>query len=140
MKPLALLLLFLPPFTLMAQAKDSMSLALVAVDPDSSAIGSPMGEKTMKTIGPEGGKIVSADGMMELNIPPGALGAPTGIGIQRVENTVVSGFGNAYNCTPDGTRFNKPVDMVIHYTDSAAKGISQKISRTVPAFSWPTTK
>lgn len=109
------------------KGQDSLSIALVEQDPDSSAIGDPNGEKATRTIGPGGGTISSVDGMMELVFPAGALTAPTEIGLQSVGNTCVGGFGNAYACTPDGIRFQKPVDMVIHYTDSAAKGISPRI-------------
>jgi len=101
-------------------------------DVDSSGVGKPVGDAVTKTIGPEGGKISSADGWMELTFPPGALAAPTSIGIQPIENTSVMNFGRTYACTPDGIHFSKPVGLVIHYADSMAKGIAASI----PVIRW----
>jgi len=113
-------------------ASDSLTAAPVPPDVDSSAIGKPIGDAVTKTIGPEGGKISSADGLMELSFPPGALAAPTSIGIQLIENTSVMNFGKTYACTPDGIHFQKPVEMIIHYADSMAKGITASI----PVIRW----
>ncbi|MDP4149622.1 MAG: hypothetical protein Q8927_09410 [Bacteroidota bacterium] len=129
MKRTLSLIFLLPGLALTAQVKlpaDSLRAALLSVNPDSSAIGKPVGNLATKTIGPGGGTIISADSMMELTFPAGALAVPTEIGIQPVENTSIAGFGNTYACTPDGMRFQKPVQLLIHYTDSAAKGISPR--------------
>jgi hypothetical protein len=129
MKQSFLFIFLLARLSLTAQVKlsaDSLKAALMAYNPDSSAIGAPIGAKAFKMIGPEGGRIVSADSLVELNFPPGALPSATEIGIQQVENTSNDGFGNVYACTPDGIHFQKPVQMLIRYTDSAAKGISPK--------------
>lgn len=124
MRKIFLVLTLLAQFKLHAQeSADSLKLQLTEVNPDSSAIGKPIGDSVVITIGPDGGKIRSADGMMELTFPPGALAAPTAIGIQQVESTSIMSFGNAYACSPDGIHFQKPVQLVIHYTDSMAKGV-----------------
>jgi len=109
---------------------DSLKRAIAEINPDSSAIGKPLGDTMKMTIGPEGGKIRSTDGLMELTFPPGALTAPTRIGIQPVESTSVVSFGNAYACTPDGIHFEKPVHLVMYYTDSVAKR-TQRAIRTI---------
>lgn len=110
-------------FTLNAQVSvDSLKRAISKINPDSSAVGKPIGDSVKKMIGPEGGKISSADGMMEITFPPGALEAPTAIGIQLVASTSIMSFGNTYSCTPDGVHFQKPVQLLMHYTDSMAKG------------------
>lgn len=113
-------------------AADSLRAASVPADIDSSAIGKPVGSAATKTIGPEGGTLSSADGFMELSFPPGALAAPTSIGIQPIENTSMMNFGKTYACTPDGLHFQKPVGLVLHYTDSMAKGITTSI----PTIRW----
>jgi hypothetical protein len=127
MKQSILFLFLLSSLALTAQVKltaDSMRVVLMAMNPDSSAIGRAIGDRAAKTIGPEGGKIFSADSTMELTFPPGALTAPTEIGLQRMESTSAMNFGNAYACSPDGIHFQKPVQLLIRYADSAAKGIS----------------
>jgi hypothetical protein len=41
-------------------------------------------------------------------------------------------FGKTYACTPDGIHFQKPVQLVIHYADTMAKGITTSI----PVIRW----
>lgn len=134
MKDLCGIILLFLGFTSYGQIKatDSLRTALVPVDVDSSAIGKPIGDAVTKTIGPEGGTISSADGLMELSFPPGALAAPTNIGIQSIENTSVMNFGKTYACSPDGLHFQKPVGLVIHYVDSMTK----EITASIPAIRW----
>lgn len=93
-------------------------------DPDSTGVGDPIGDKTVQSIGPAGGRIRSADGRLELIFPEDALTAPTDISIQAVVNKTGGGLGNAYACGPDGIRFRKPVQLLIHYSDSVCKSVS----------------
>ncbi len=90
---------------------DSLALAITPV-------GSPVGTPISKTIGAGGGTLVSADGVVELVIPAGALTANTNIGIQPVTNTMPdsAGLGLAYDLLPNGTKFNVPVTITFHYT------------------------
>jgi hypothetical protein len=111
---------------------DSLRVAPDSVDVDSSEIGKPIGDAITKTIGPEGGKIISADGLMELTFPPGAVAAPTSIGIQAISNTSLMNFGKTYACTPDGLHFQRPVGLILHYSDTMAKGIAT----SAPVIRW----
>jgi len=113
-------------------APDSLRAESDSINVDSSAIGKPVGDAVTKTIGPEGGKISSADGLMELSFPPGAVAAQTSIGIQAIDNTSLMNFGKTYACTPDGLHFQKPVGLIIHYADSMAKGIAT----SAPVIRW----
>jgi hypothetical protein len=122
-----LILVFLGVYSY-GQSADSLRAATVPANVDSSEIGQPTGDAVTKTIGPEGGTMISADGFMELHFPPGALSTPTSIGIQPIKNTSIMNFGKTYACTPDGIQFQKPVGLVLHYTDSMAKGISTPIA------------
>src|SRR5687768_6524243 len=99
---------------------DSVEVQIIAL-PDSTAIGTPDGKLVSKEIGPAGGKIVSEDGRVELNFPEGALSANTTISIQPIVNLIPNGNGKAYRFEPSGIQFNKPVQIIFHYTDEEAE-------------------
>jgi len=87
--------------------------------PKSTDIGKPFGEVASKEIAPGGGTISSSDGKVELIFPDGALSKPTTISIQPISTTIPNG-NKAYRFEPSGTKFNKPVQVVFHYTDYEA--------------------
>jgi len=89
--------------------------------PDSTEIGTPLGEATNKEIGPKGGSIRSADGRLEFIFPSGALDQNTVISILPVTNFAPNGTGVAYQCEPSGIRFRKPVEVAFHYSDEEAE-------------------
>ncbi len=74
-----------------------------------------MGEQYTEVIGTAGGTIVSEDGLLEIEIPAGALTADTEIGIQPLTHTATSAFGNGYRLTPHGTIFKKKATVRFHY-------------------------
>lgn len=80
-------------------------------------------------IGPAGGKLVSRDGKMQIDIPAGAVAANTSFGIAAITSTSDAGLGGAYRLTPH-IRFNKPVTVTISYAD-------QKDSVGSPCFLLP---
>ncbi len=73
--------------------------------------GVPTGPQTSATVGPEGGTVESADGLLTLTFPKGALAQPTTIGIQPITNTAPGGIAGAYRLTPSGTTFANPVQL-----------------------------
>jgi hypothetical protein len=85
-------------------------------------IGNPAGERTHKTIGPEGGVLTSTDKNIRLTIPAGAVSAATDFSIQPIENHAPNGLGFAYRLLPEGTHFEKPVTLTFTYTDSLLTG------------------
>lgn len=87
--------------------------------PTPTAVGTPDGPAITKSIGAAGGTILSADGMLELVIPAGALTSATDITVQPVVNYVPNGMGKAYRCLPDGLQFAKDISMRFKYHDSA---------------------
>lgn len=87
-----------------------------------TAIGTPIGNMSAKTIGTAGGSILSEDGRVELNFPAGALSANTDISIQPVTNEAPGGIGTSYHFMPDGSKFNQPVTLTFHYTDKNING------------------
>lgn len=70
--------------------------------------GDPAGAAIVRTIGPEGGTIETADGKIRLTLPAGALSVPTPVSIQPITNHTPNGIAQAYRFSPDGTTFAKP--------------------------------
>ena len=91
--------------------------------------GSPTGSMVTENIGPAGGQLQSADGLLTLTIPAGALNANTSIGIQPITNTAPQGIGTGYRLTPEGTTFSSPVTISIKY-------IPDSLVNTAPDFLW----
>jgi hypothetical protein len=81
-----------------------------------TAVGTPVGAITSKTIGKTGGSIASADGNAELIFPAGALNDTTDISIQAITNNAPNGLANAYRFLPEGIKFLQPVTLKFHYT------------------------
>lgn len=95
-------------------------------EPIISAKGAPQGTAAHKTIGPAGGSLSSADGLVTIAVPAGAVTANTQFGIQPVENTLT---GNSavlnYRLTPEGTIFPKPVKVTFRYDQPGLAGAAE---------------
>jgi len=85
-------------------------------------IGTPVGNADTKTISTSGGSIKSTDGRIELVFPAGALNTNTNISIQPVTNTSPGGIGLSYHLMPEGITFNKPVNLIYHYSKEEVNG------------------
>ncbi len=122
MKKILLSLLLFFSLTLYAQKDttemldDSVEVQTVML-PDSTAIGAPDGKAVSKEIGPAGGSIVSDDGRVELIFPEGALTSTKNISIQPITNLIPNGNGKGYQFEPSGIQFQKPVQIIFHYSD-----------------------
>ena len=85
--------------------------------------GTPTGTASSATIGAAGGKIASADGLVTLDVPAGALEANTVISIQPITNTAPLGVaGVSYRFSPDGQKFKTPVKVLFKYSDGLLAG------------------
>jgi hypothetical protein len=100
----------------------SSVLTIPSGPPAVTAVGTPAGSPVTATIGPAGGKVLSADGRLELIFPANAVAADTDITIQPVSNTAPGGNGLAYHLMPDGAKFKIPVTLVFHYTAADENG------------------
>lgn len=80
-----------------------------------TATGKPNGRLTSLVISKEGGFLKSADGIVELIVPPGAVSKKTTFSIQPMTNMMPNARGAAYELTPSGTPFQKPVQLIFHY-------------------------
>lgn len=88
------------------------------VHPEPTAVGTPTGNSVSVAVGASGGSVKSADGMVELDIPAGALSANTNITVQPITNNCPGAGLEAYRFGPNGLHFNQPVTLKIHYTDA----------------------
>lgn len=79
---------------------------------ESTSPGTANGAPATGTIGAAGGSLTSADGLLKIEVPAGALSADTEITIQSITNTAWGGVGNGYRLTPDGLTFASPVSLV----------------------------
>jgi hypothetical protein len=94
------------------------------IEAQPTPVGMPTGEPVTATIGPEGGTLVSEDGVLTLVVPAGAVTEPTEFGIQPITNESFGGIGGAYRLTPDGATFAQPVELRFTYTDAEIEGIA----------------
>lgn len=66
------------------------------------------------TIGPKGGTIQSLDNRLVVGVPEGALSSGTIAGVAEVRGR--GSTGPAYQVSPEGMRFNRPVRVTLKYT------------------------
>ena len=92
-----------------------------------TGIGTPDGEPVSQQIGKEGGRIISSDNKAELIIPPGAMSSETMISIQPVTNMAKAGIGKTYHFEPSGLQFQRPVQLIFHYSDKDTDGDSPEL-------------
>lgn len=87
--------------------------------------GKPAGEKISQKIDKDGGRLTSADGRVELIIPQDAVSKKTNFSIQPVTNTLSPGKASAYQLEPSGATFQKPLQIIFHYSSKEDAQIPQ---------------
>ncbi len=85
-------------------------------------VGTPIGTESFVSIGASGGTLTSADGLLSVTIPAGALAAETKISILPLSNEAPLGLGSGYRLQPEGTKFSKPIQFVFHYSNALLDG------------------
>lgn len=102
-----------------------------AIDPDSpgapkegiaTALGQPTGSAVTKVIGPDGGSLVTNDGLVQLAIPAGALTEATTVSLQPITNETPNGMGLAYRLLPADLKLAKAATLVTQFTDADLAG------------------
>jgi hypothetical protein len=114
-----IVLVLLTPFSCIAQTDTA---GFIVTPHIATAIGKPNGERLSVKMNKDGGTIKSIDGRVELIIPEGALSSKTTISIQPITNNAPGGNGNGYEFEPSGTTFNKPVQLIFHYSKEELDG------------------
>jgi hypothetical protein len=90
--------------------------------PRATDVGTPSGSPVEKTIGPAGGALASADDLLTIEVPAGALPADTQLGIQPLTSTAPNGLGSGFRLTPAGTTFSSPVTLTFKPTTEQLAG------------------
>jgi hypothetical protein len=90
----------------------------VAVTP----VGSARGTAVQQLVPTTGATISSADGRLQVEVPPGALTSPQTLTIQAITNEAPGGVGTAYRLGPEGATFSSPVRLTWSYTSSDTAG------------------
>lgn len=122
MKKISAVILLL--FSIIAAAQDELAEDTTA-KPAITAIGKPDGLKAEMKIGKDGGRFASSDGKVELIIPGGAVSKKTTFTILPITNTVPNGNGKGYRLEPSGIQFQKPVQLIFHYTEEESADSAQ---------------
>jgi hypothetical protein len=124
MKKIFVVIFFFASVTVSAQnnaAEDTTARPAI------TEIGKPDGEKSEMKIGKEGGSFTSSDGKMRLIIPEGTVSKKTTFSIQPTNNLMPNGIGKSYQMEPAGINFQKPLQIVFHYTDGETAGNSPEL-------------
>lgn len=119
MKKIIVFIFLFVSATAFAQVEDTTA------QPAITEAGKPTGKIAEKMMNKDGGTLFSGDGKLELIIPSGALSKKTTISIQPITNTMPNGNGQAFRLEPSGIQFQKPVQLVFHYTDEESKDSMQ---------------
>jgi hypothetical protein len=67
------------------------------------------------------------DNSVRLEIPAGALGADTEIGLQRISAEAPGATGEAIRLTPEGLQFNTPVTIRVTYDSAMVDGSAPEL-------------
>jgi hypothetical protein len=113
-----------PQATKTSQAATVPDLSPPASDPAPAPVAapSPAGPAAHANIGYQGGSLKSADGRIQISLPPSAVYADTDVGIQPVNTDDLDGIGPTYQLSPEGTQFNTPVTLTWQLSDADLAG------------------
>jgi hypothetical protein len=84
--------------------------------PESGGLGGLLGTVTKATIGPEGGTLTSADDLIVITVPEGALQTRLELTLQPVANLVTGTPGNSYLLGPKSLAFTSPAILSFKHT------------------------
>lgn len=85
-------------------------------------VGTPVGDKVTKDIGPAGGVLSSPDGRLTITIPQNALAEAIAFSIQPISNKAEGGLGLAYRLEPSGKTFTTPLQVSVSYDKHDLEG------------------
>jgi hypothetical protein len=81
-----------------------------------TAVGSPLGQAVSKTIGANGGTLVSDDERLVLTVPQGALEKDVLLTLQRITNFSPNGLQDAYRISGEAGELKKQASLCWRYT------------------------
>lgn len=89
-----------------------------------SPAGSVSGDPVEKSIGPEGGTLVSGEGRFELVVPAGALASATVVVVQEITSTAPGAVGTAVRLTmPGGVTLERPATLRFSLLERDVAGV-----------------
>ncbi|MBX3190891.1 MAG: hypothetical protein KF819_28105 [Labilithrix sp.] len=97
-------------------------------EPAVTDVGTPTGQAVTRTIGPSGGTLSSADGKLEIVVPPGALTVDTELSITPISATAPGALA-AWRLGPEGTTFGAPVSLRFSASDADLAGSESEALR-----------
>jgi hypothetical protein len=95
----------------------SGTLDLTVTGPNPTEWGTPTGPAVTQSIGPEGGSLTSADGVLTVTIPGGAVATATEFTIEPITNQAHGGIGGAYRLTRP-PNISAPFKLTFTYSDA----------------------
>lgn len=111
-----------------------------------TAVDTVIGGAASQLIGTAGGSLLSLDGNLSIEVPPGAFAQEHQVTIQEITNEAHGGFGKAYRITPEGLNTPKPMTLRLRYQAGDLQGTApallavatQAAQRTWRAYRRPT--
>lgn len=91
--------------------------------------GKPLGPAVTRIISSAGGVIESADGVLRVAIPAGALASEAEVSIQPISNHAPGNVGGAYRLGPEGISFAIPVRLTFGFTPEQVLGTAPQLLR-----------
>lgn len=86
-----------------------------------TGVGAPLGNAVTKTIGTEGGSLVSDDQRLTVYVPAGAVTQAQSVSLQRITNQAPNGMGDAYRIKP-ATPVQKPFKLCWKFNKNILNG------------------
>lgn len=91
-------------------------------DAQATAVGQPRGSVVSARIGPAGGTLRSADGLLVVEVPAGALAAERTLTLQPISNEVHGAPGAAWRLAPADLAPAQPLTLRFSYGDADLQG------------------
>lgn len=98
-------------------------------EPIQTERGAAKGTPVTKSIGADGGTLVSADGNLTITVPQGAITTNEQFSIQPITNTLYGEDASriAYRLLPEGITFSKPVQLQFRYVPATQANTTEDV-------------
>lgn len=109
--------------------KNPANVEGIPSEPIKSERGTAQGTPVTKSIGTDGGTLISADGNLTITVPQGAIPSAQQFSIQPITNTLYEEDASriAYRLLPEGITFSKPIQLQFRYTPPSQEGTTEDV-------------
>jgi hypothetical protein len=73
---------------------------------------------TTMMVGEAGGSLSSANGRLDVSVPPGAVASDVAFTIQQIDSPRAGAVGQVFELGPSGMTFLKPVTLGFHFSEA----------------------